>query len=151
MQDKYVSKQYLQTYFTEKNFDAARAEKLVNDLASKGYTIQGFNDQAKLDETIKKQSGINLMQSISDVGTGMAEAKTLGDVGKTLSRGLLRSGGAVAGAALDTAGKVVSAADTALGNVPSNALKAGGEAFLATETGKKALASLQQGVAVYEA
>jgi len=44
MQDKYISKQYLQTYFDEKGFDAARAEKLVNDLASKGYVIEGFNE-----------------------------------------------------------------------------------------------------------
>lgn len=47
IENKYVTKQYLQTYFTEKKFDATRASNLVSSLAAKGYTIEGYNDQPK--------------------------------------------------------------------------------------------------------
>ena len=120
-----------------------------------GWTIEGVNEPKpstiqKLGSELK-QRGSDLATAVTTVGKGMTEAKTLPEVGKVIGRGLLRSGGAVAGSVLDTLGAGVELADKATGEVASTALKAGGEAFLTTETGKKALSALQAGNESYQA
>lgn len=132
-----------------------KTEEILNSLVEKGYTLEGFNEPKpssiqKLGTELK-QRGTDLASAVSTVGKGMSEAKTLPEVGKVLTRGLVRSAGAAAGATLDTLGTGVELADKALGEVPSTALKAGSEAFFATETGKKALASIQKGAESYNA
>lgn len=68
VENKYVTKQYLQAYFTEKKFDANRASNLVSSLAAKGYTIEGYNDKPKPVE----QSTLN------KVATGVARSLEAG-------------------------------------------------------------------------
>lgn len=107
----------------------------------------------KLGTDLKKR-GSDLVTAVSDVGAKVSQAQTLPEVGSAIGRGLLRTGGAVAGGVSDVINTGIvggaKAADTALGNVPSQAIKAGGQAFLATETGKKALQALQGGMQSFE-
>ncbi len=136
------------------------AQKIVDYYVNNGFTVAGINDQPKpevakpaeksLSSDLKKRA-TEIQDAVANVGAGMSQAQSLPEVGKILGRNTLRAVGAVAGGAMDTLGAATSAADTALGNIPSNALKTGGEAFLATETGKKALASIQESAEAYEA
>jgi hypothetical protein len=152
--NKYLSQESTQALIDELKVKQADGQAFLQGLADKGYTIQGFNDQPKpAEKTLSsniKQRGSDLVSAVSNVGTNMSQAQSLPQVGKTIGRGVLRAGGAVAGAAMDTLGAATGAVDDILGNIPSNAIKTGGEAFLATETGKKALSNIQQGATSYE-
>jgi len=68
VENKYVTKQYLQAYFTEKKFDANRASNLVSSLAAKGYTIEGYNDKPKPVE----------QSTLSKVATGVTRSLEAG-------------------------------------------------------------------------
>lgn len=154
--DKYISTEMAKSIFNNAP-QGVDKKTILDEMVGRGYTFQGYNDQPKEQSTIQKlgselkQRGSDLATAVSTVGKGMTEAKTLPEVGKVIGRGLLRSGGAVAGSVLDTLGAGVELADKATGEVASTALKAGGEAFLTTETGKKALSALQAGNESYQA
>jgi hypothetical protein len=159
MQDnKYISRDVMNTLIQNNKVTDNELADFFSGISAKGYKIEGYNGQPKpVEKTLNnslKQRVADLASSISDVQINMEQAQSLPEVGKTLGRGLLRTGGAVAGGVMDTVGAGIGAvaqgADNVLGNLPSNAIKAGGEAFLATETGKKALASLQQSAVAFE-
>lgn len=90
IENKYVTKQYLQTYFTEKKFDATRASNLVSSLAAKGYTIEGYNDQPKKETNPVKEVAQGLGKAV------LGGALNLGSTAQAY-------GGAAVGYALDRA------------------------------------------------
>lgn len=137
--EKYLSKEEIKTIIKQAP-KGANAENIVRGLVSRGYTLQGLNDQQKVEEKPSQMS--RLGTALKDrVGTVTEQFKQVGD-----AQGAVETGAQIAQTPLRVVGQAAGAVGDVIGAGVNAATGGGldklGEYIASTETGKQLGASL---------
>lgn len=104
MQDnKYLSKEKTQALIDGLGVKQSEGKAFLDGLAAKGYTIQGFNDQPKVEEPTMVES---IKTKLSDIGGRQTETiKKSAELYKSGQQGLASTVGQTLGASIKAAGE----------------------------------------------
>lgn len=140
--EKYLSKEEIKTIIKQAP-KGANAENIVRGLVSRGYTLQGLNDQQKVEEKPSQMSRLGtalkdrvgtVTEQFKQVGDAQGAVETAAQVAQTPLRVVGQAAGAV--------GDVIGAGVNAIDKVTGGNLDKLGEYIASTETGKQLGASL---------
>jgi len=143
MQDnKFLTKEKTQALIDGLGIKQNEGKAFLDGLAAKGYTIQGYNDQPKVEEK-------SLINDLSKRGSNMLDIAKNTNI-NPLSRGL-QGLGQIAGGAGDVIGAGIGAAASGIDNATGNVISNTAKSILQTPIGQEGLKLAQENAEGYAA